>query len=76
MYNQAKDTAKYYLGKQLPMGGAADVAQGKKPLSKFALAQLDIEQETEADKKRKELAKKIQARKLKARQKLRRKEEQ
>jgi len=76
MYNQAKDTAKYYLGKQLPMGGAVDLAQGKKPASKFALAQLDIEQETEADKKRKELAKKIQARKLKARQKLRRKEEQ
>jgi len=58
------------------MGGVADVAQGKKPLSKFALAQLDIEQETPADKKRKELAKKIQARKLKARQKLRRKEEE
>jgi len=58
------------------MGGAVDLAQGKKPVSKFALAQLDIEQETEADKKRKELAKKIQARKLKARQKLRRKEEQ
>ena len=76
LYNQAKDTAKYYLGKQLPMGGVADVAQGKKPLSKFALAQLDIEQETPADKKRKELAKKIQARKLKARQKLRRKEEE
>ena len=76
LLNQAKDTAKYYLGKQLPMGGAVDVAQGKKPVSKFALAQLDIEQETPADKKRKELAKKIQARKLKARQKLRRKEEE